>query len=99
MAKGIAGFLAIVSDPAYWCVGLVAGIAPLVVPAPYGYVAGTIVGGALVLGLAQLERMDGHDLDDEEETERRRSSARFRKPLFARRVRFAMGRTPARPTF
>jgi hypothetical protein len=98
MANGFSAFLARVTDPAYWCVGVVSGIAPLVVPAPYGYVVGSIVGAALVFGLALLERTDG-DLDDQEEAVRRRKGTLFRKPIFIRRARVAVGRTPARATF
>jgi hypothetical protein len=96
MTNAIPAIVAKVTDPAYWCVGVVAGIGPLVVPAPYGYVAGSIVGLALVLGLARLERMDDRDPDDVEETARRQTGARLRKPMFARRVRFAAGRASAR---
>jgi hypothetical protein len=95
MANEIPAFLAKVTDPACWCVAVVAGIAPLVVPSPFGYIVGSIVGVALVLGLALLERMDGRDLDDQEEAEPRRRGARFGKPILARRVRFAVGRTPS----
>jgi hypothetical protein len=98
MAHGVPAFLAKVTDPAYWCAAVVAGIGPLVVPAPYGYIVGSIVGVALVFGLALLERMDGRDPDDQEESGPPRSGGRFVTPIFGRRVRFAVGRTPARAT-
>lgn len=95
MANGISGVVEKVTDPAYWCIGIVVGIAPLVVPAPYGYVIGVIVGVALVLGLVLLERMDKGDVDEQEETGRR-GSARFARPMFAQKVRFVVGRALAR---
>ena len=98
MANGIRAFVAKVSDPAWWCVVVVAGMAPVVVPAPYGYVVGGIVGAAMVLGLALIERMDGRELDDQEQRERRREPTRFGKPVFDRKVRLAAGRGPARAT-
>jgi hypothetical protein len=97
MVKGIPAFLAMVSDPAHLCAGVAAGLGPLVVPAPYGYIIGSIVGITLVLGLALLERMDSRDLDDQDD-KGRRGSARFRRPMFGRRVRFVVGRSLARAT-
>jgi hypothetical protein len=92
-------FVARVTCPEYWGIGVVAGAAPLVVPTPYGYVVAGVIGVAMVLGLALLERIDGHDPEDQQATVRRRRTARVRKPRFAARVRFAVGRAMAKATF
>jgi hypothetical protein len=99
MASGIATFVAKVTDPAYWCIAVVSAIAPAVVPTPYGYVVGSLVGLALVLGLALLERADEGDLDDQAEPARPPRRTRFARPILGRRVRPAVARGLARSAF
>src|SRR3954452_18701821 len=67
----MAAFVANVTHPEYWAIGVVAGIAPMVVPAPAGYVVGGIVAVAMVLGLTLVERVGGRDVDDQEGSESR----------------------------
>jgi len=50
------------TDPAYLGICIVVGMGPIVIPAPYGFIVGGIVGLAMVFGLALLERMDQRDL-------------------------------------
>jgi hypothetical protein len=96
----MSAFVAQVTHPEYWGIGVVAGIAPLVVPTPGGYVVGGLVGIAMVLGLALLEHIDRRDCGDESEARpRRRRAARFSKPLFAWKVRLAPAQAPAKAAF
>jgi hypothetical protein len=99
MANRMPAFVAKVLYPEYWGIGVVAGFAPLLVPAPFGYIVGGFVGIAMVFGLALLDRVDGRGLDDPEEPGPRPTPTGFRKPVLGRRVRVAFGRAVARNTF
>jgi hypothetical protein len=99
MANRVAALGAKMIDPAYWCIAVVSGIAPLVVPVPAGYFVGGMVAVALATGLSLLERVDGRAPEDGEEAAELPAAARDRRPLPAGKVRLHIGRPLAGGTF